>query len=95
MAEYIGSGKVYQDNQYLADVKFEIVIEHDGALAQLSGCIYADENLERLFGGLLPELILQLTAYQQQFRFLPLRADSVIHSYAYDVIPRGQPERMV
>jgi hypothetical protein len=91
MAEYIGNGKVYRDDQFLADVTYEIVIEQD----VVNGSISAGENLERLVGGLLPELILQLTMHRKQFRFLPLRADSVVRPYVYDVIPRGQPENMI
>jgi hypothetical protein len=69
MAEYTGRGKVYRDDQYLADVRYEVVTEQDGALAQVSGSIYADENLERLFDGLLPELVLQLTHTGRGFDF--------------------------
>jgi hypothetical protein len=94
LGNYIGTGQVYTPVQFLGDVRYEISTGHDDAVSNLTGTIYAQNSLEFIAGGELPELTLKMRKEQLQFQFEAVRTEFELAIFVYTIVFRSPLKKM-
>jgi hypothetical protein len=94
LSKYTGTGQVYTAHQFLGDVRYDISTGNDGALSNLTGTLYAQNSLEFIAGGVLPELTLRMRKEHLQFQFEAVRTEFQLDIFVYNIIFRSQLQKM-
>jgi hypothetical protein len=84
---------VYASDQFLGDVRYDISTGSDGAISRLTGTLYAQNSLEFIVGGALPELTMRMRKEQLQFQFDAVRIEFELPVFVYEIVFRSQLEK--